>query len=157
MPKDTPSMAKNKIKRSLTAICDPHPTKKQVDELWEYFSSSCAYCGLFINKKSRTGHIDHLIPAAEGGSNNIYNHALACSKCNGDEKRDEFWLSFLEKKSNNQLIFKQRKQKIDNWIALSPLISINNAMTEEADKIIREAINNFEISVEKMRLLRTKL
>ena len=67
-------------------------------------------------------------------------------------------MAFISReKLDNYLIFKLRKQKIDSWIALSLLINTNNAMTEEADKIIRQAINNFEISVEKMRLLRTKL
>lgn len=44
MPKYTPSMAKNKMKRSLVAIYDPLPTKKEVETLWEYFNSSCATC-----------------------------------------------------------------------------------------------------------------
>lgn len=39
MVKDTPPMAKNKIKRSLGAILDPHPSKKEENALWDYFDS----------------------------------------------------------------------------------------------------------------------
>jgi hypothetical protein len=57
MAKDTPSIAKNKIKRSLGAICDPHPSKKEEKILWEYFHYQCAYCGIEIERESRTGHL----------------------------------------------------------------------------------------------------
>ncbi|WP_407943038.1 HNH endonuclease [Marinomonas atlantica] len=73
-------MAKNKIRRSLVSIIDPYPSKSEVDQLWEYFESRCAYCGISINRGSRTGHLDHLIPSSEGGSNSIYNHALSCAR-----------------------------------------------------------------------------
>lgn len=86
MAKDTPSMAKNKIRRSLIAICDPHPSRKEVDALWAYFDSQCAYCRKPLDRASRVGHMDHLIPTTEGGSNSIFNHALSCGKCNGDDK-----------------------------------------------------------------------
>ena len=154
MPKDTPSMAKNKMRRSLAAIFDPHPSRHEIDELWEYFESRCAYCGMPIIRESRTGHLDHLVPFSEGGSNNIHNHALSCARCNGDEKREESWQSFLERKSENVQAFQNRKEKIDKWLALAPSLSSNLELTARAEKIIEEAIKGFEISVEKMRALR---
>lgn len=156
MTKDTPSMAKNKMKRSLTAIYDPHPSKIEIDGLWGYFNSCCAYCNKPINRESRIGHIDHLIPSSEGGSNNIHNHALACATCNGDEKREESWISFLEKKSDNNQIFIERKEKIEKWLMLAPTSQTEQLIVIEAEKIIEEAIKNFEHSVEKMRALRAK-
>lgn len=72
MAKDTPSTAKNKIKRSLGAICDPHPLKREEDEL-------CEYCGVSIGKASRTGHLYHLIPTSEGGSNSIHKSCIISS------------------------------------------------------------------------------
>ena len=147
-------MAKNKIKRSLSAICDPHPSNTDVNKLWEYFESCCAYCGIKIQRESRTGHLDHLIPSTEGGSNNIHNHALSCAKCNGDEKREEPWQPFLERKAENSSAFKIRKSKILDWISDSPDSKHDQRLMKEAENIIAEAIDDFERSVEKMRALR---
>ena len=149
-------MAKNKMKRSLVAIYDPHPPKKEIDGLWDYFDSSCAYCGIAIQRQSRTGHIDHLVPASEGGSNNVHNYALACARCNGDEKREESWLSFLKKKSDNSQVFADRRLKIENWLSLSSHLKIDQELAIAAEAIIEEAIANFDHSVEKMRALLAK-
>lgn len=157
MPKDTPSMAKNKIKRSLSAICDPHPSPTEVNELWEYFNSSCAYCGIQLERESRTGHLDHLIPSTEGGRNDIHNHALSCASCNGDEKREEAWLSFLKKKlPADEAVFQKRKSRIDHWISLAPTKENPEDFVNKVNKIIQGAIGDFERSVEKMRELRAK-
>lgn len=156
MSKDTPSMAKNKMKRSLVAIYDPHPSKMEIDGLWEYFNSCCAYCDKPIDRASRTGHVDHLVPSSEGGSNNIHNYALACARCNGDEKREESWTSFLERKSDSSHIFRERKEKIEKWLLLAPSLKTDPVIAIEAEKIIEEAIKSFEHSVEKMRALRAK-
>ncbi len=156
MPKDTPSMAKNKMRRSLVAIYDPHPTKSDVNELWAYFESSCAYCGAHIERESRTGHLDHLVSSSEGGSNNIHNHALSCARCNGDEKREEPWRSFLARKTENTAAHKEREAKIEQWLSLAPKLVANQKFVNEAEAIINEAIKDFEVSVNKMRELRAK-
>ena len=154
MPKDTPSMAKNKIRRSLVAILDPHPSKSEVNALWAYFEARCAYCGTPISRESRTGHLDHLVPSAEGGSNDIHNHALSCARCNGDEKREESWQSFLERKSEGADVFQARKKKIEEWLSLSPAKNRDREILAEGEDIVREAIDCFERSVDKMRALR---
>jgi 5-methylcytosine-specific restriction endonuclease McrA len=54
----------------------------------------CFYCGVAIDESS---HLDHMTPVVQGGSSNISNLAMACSRCN-DAKHgknvDEFriWL-----------------------------------------------------------------
>ena len=154
MPKDTPSMAKNKIKRSLTAICDPHPSKTEVNLLWEYFESCCAYCGILIERESRTGHLDHLVPAAEGGSNNIHNHALSCARCNGDEKRENPWELFLEQKAETSDLLNLRRTKIENWLSLIPDSVRDEDFKHQADSIVEEALVDFEKLILKMRELR---
>ena len=156
MPRDTPSMAKNKIKRSLSAIYDPHPSKTEVNCLWEYFDSCCAYCGVPLQRESRIGHLDHLVPSTESGSNGIHNHALSCARCNGDERREESWQSFLSKKSSSEAEFQERKSRIDYWISLTPIKSNSENFENKANEIIQEAIDNFESSVEKMRKLRAR-
>ena len=154
MPKNTPSMAKNKIKRSLNAVFDPYPTKKEENELWDYFNHSCAYCGVEIERESRKGHLDHLTPASKGGGNNIHNFALSCPTCNGDEKREELWLSFLSKKCESNRTHKERKNKIEKWLGKAPRVMHTEEQLIKVDVIIIEAISQFEKSVEKIRLLK---
>lgn len=156
MAKDTPSIAKNKMRRCLVAIYDPHPSKYEESLLWEYFESSCAYCRVLIDRNSRTGHMDHLVSSANGGANNIHNFVLACARCNGDEKREESWATFLEKKSESTLAYITRKEKIESWCALATVPELCSEFTSEAEAIIREALENFEVSVKKMRALKTK-
>ncbi len=154
MPKDTPSMAKNKIRRSLIAVLDPHPKKKEVGALWEYFCSSCAYCAQQIDRKSRTGHLDHVLAVSEGGSNDIHNFVLSCAKCNGDEKREEDWAAFLRKKTDSEGEFQARRLKIDGWISEMPdTIDLKSKMVE-AESIIESALDDFDAAVKKIRELR---
>lgn len=114
-----------------TAIFDPLPPKSEIDKIWAYFESDCAYCGKQIERTPRTGHLDHLVPSAECGSNNIHNHALACDRCNGDEKREESWQSFLERKSEDAKILHPRKQKIDFWLSKAPPIVMSPKLFDD--------------------------
>lgn len=152
--KDTPSMAKNKIKRSLLAIIDPHPTPKQIDELWTYFNSSCAYCGIPISRDTRTGHVDHVVSSALGGTNCIHNHVLSCARCNGDEKREEFWESFLAKKAAGPGVLDKRHAHISAWLRRGDAEPSPEEMRAEANAIINRALANFDSAVIAMRELR---
>ena len=154
MAKDTPSMAKNKIRRSLLAIIDPPPVKGEIETLWAYFQSCCAYCGVAIPRTSRTGHIDHVISAALGGTNSIYNHVLSCARCNGDEKREEPWETFLGKKVTNPAIAAERHSAISAWLARATAPSISPAVRAQVNAIISEATNSFDTSVKAIRALR---
>lgn len=149
-------MAKNKIKRSLGAICDPHPSKKEEKDLWEYFNSQCAYCGNEIEKGSRTGHLDHLVPSSEGGTNSIFNHALSCAKCNGDEKREEKWDSFLKKKAEDEDVYRLRKSHIEGWLQKAPKGMNDPEFILMRESIINKALSDFDSSVAKMRELKNK-
>lgn len=152
--KDTPSMAKNKIRRALLAIVDPHPKPPEITELWAYFDSSCAYCGIAIHRDSRAGHIDHLVSSAVGGSNSIYNHVLSCARCNGDEKREEAWESFLARKTNDPATLAARHSKITSWLNRNVSVSLQNQVRAQADAIISNAIDNFDSAIKELRVLR---
>ena len=156
MAKDTPSMAKNKIRRSLLAILDPLPSKNEADELWSYFGNSCAYCGVHIDRSSRTGHIDHVVSSARGGSNCIYNHVLACARCNGDEKREEDWLSFLQRKATDSKLAQARITRIQEWIAKAEPISLDSKTHEQIELIIQTALANYDQAVQDIRALRKR-
>lgn len=154
MAKDTPSMAKNKIRRSLSAIIDPHPTAAEVNELWSYFASSCAYCGVGIDRASRTGHMDHVDSSALGGSNRVHNHVLACAKCNGDEKREEHWISFLTRKAGSNA--EERRMRIEAWAARgSKAPGIDPAVRAQAEAIIERTLGSFDDAVSQLRRLRS--
>lgn len=103
MAKVTPAMAKNTIKRSLRAIVDRELTGPEKAAIWVYFSSRCAYCGCDLIPGAREGHMDHLIPVQCGGTNHISNRVLSCPRCNGDEKREEDWKNFLERKISDPI------------------------------------------------------
>ncbi len=149
MVRISPSVAKNMMRRSLAAIVDPPPTAAQVEELWRYFRGECVYCGITIPRSSRTGHLDHLVP---GGTNSIFNLALACAKCNGDEKRELPWREFLQKKARHSVECSEREARIEAWLARGATPAAYDHRAAAA--IIAEATDVYDAAVTKMRRLR---
>ena len=49
------------------------------EEVYNKFGGHCAYCGIFLN---RSFHVDHIIPIAKAGVDDVMNYFPACSKCN---------------------------------------------------------------------------
>ncbi len=155
MPKNTPSMTKNQMRRCLVAILDPHPSKSEVDELWAYFDSTCAYCGAQLERSARTGHLDHIQPTSDRGTNSIYNLVLSCARCNGDEKREGAWVTFLENKVTDPNLASDRKAKIDAWLSLErPSQPSDLIQRKEAEAIISMALESFDTVVEQLRKMR---
>lgn len=151
-PRDTPSMAKNKIRRSLLAIIDPHPSPAEVDDLWGYFESKCAYCGAVIPRESRTGHLDHVLASAAGGSNSIHNFVLSCARCNGDDKREGDWRAFLSRTAEPTVVT-ARATRIEAWLSRAPATGRRPELAMQANKIVEEAISDFDRAVARMRAL----
>lgn len=150
-------MAKNGMRRALRALFDTLPTPAEQARLWAYFDSSCAYCGQTLVLSERLGHIDHLVAHSMGGTNNIHNHVLACSRCNGDEKREEDWEVFLERKVAALDVRAARHARIKTWMEQTPPASLpDQEMREAAEAIIARAVLDFEAAVEQMRALRQK-
>ncbi len=150
MARFSPSIAKNAMTRAMRAIIDPLPSAKEIDQLWDYFDGQCAYCGCTIDRASRTGHLDHVIAAAEGGSNSIFNFILACAKCNGDLKRETPWQEFLQILVTDPTEQEKRQTHIQDWIKRAPNISIS----PEAEAIIHGALESFDRSVTSLRALK---
>ena len=101
--------AKNRMARAVESILDPWPPSML--PIWEYFGSECAYCGVKLVKGERLGHIDH---ATSKAGNQMGNLVLACSVCNGDEKRDMDWRAFLEVKVGDATLREKRIARIEN-------------------------------------------
>ncbi len=109
------SAAKNRMARAVASILDPWPISKE--PIWDFFGSECAYCGVKLVKAERFGHIDH---ATAKAGNHMGNLVLACSVCNGDEKLDADWRSFLEQKVCDPALRQERTERIERWQALHP-------------------------------------
>jgi len=116
----TPSQARNAIKK-IKAIIDPKPSKAEKQQIWQHFENQCAYCGCELNPNERQAHLDHLVAESEGGSNRLCNLILTCAVCNGDEKRELDWQTFLRQKCQKDNMgetqeYQQRYNKITNWV-----------------------------------------
>lgn len=115
--------------RAVDSILDPSPAS--IDQIWEFFGSACAYCGVKLLRGERLGHIDH---ATSKAGNHLGNLVLACSKCNGDEKLDVDWREFLERKVSDQALRQERIRRIERWQALhpktEPVVSVEVAAAE---------------------------
>lgn len=57
--------------------------QKQKRTLWQRFKGRCAYCEERLRYETAT--LDHIIPLSKGGTNSIFNRALACMPCNRDK------------------------------------------------------------------------
>ena len=154
MPAPTPGYVRNMIRRSLREICDPSPTKKDEQYIWDYFDSECAYCGRKLNKASKDGHIDHLVSVALGGSNCISNRVLSCANCNANEKLDMPWEKFLIQKNPNKSEASRRKDKILKWLSMHHTTIIRKDILAEILSLGDEVVAAYDEKVELTRQLR---
>jgi hypothetical protein len=90
-------------------------------------------------------------------SNALGNFVLSCGICNGDEKRDENWQSFLRRKALDDVTYDLRRKRIEVWIAdcsggavLDP--SVLSAVEREVDRVIAA----FDVALENVRALRQR-
>lgn len=158
MAKSSPSMAKNKIQRSLLQIVYGYPNAKQIEQIWQYFDNCCAYCHTAIDRSRRNGHLDHLRAISDGGTNDQHNFVLSCHLCNGDE-REQDWQVFLQIKcrelSNDE--YRRRLQKILDWQKHAKASNIDETSRQEIDEIIAKAKQDFDGAVAKIRALKDKI
>jgi len=100
-------------------VLDRYPNQHTIDNLWKLFDSRCAYSGNLLDRKRREGHADHLVATAEGGTNHPSNFALACGRCNSDEKLDGHWEGCLRRKcAGDKALFMARRRRILDWVRL---------------------------------------
>lgn len=151
-------MTKNKIKRCLSAILDPLPSAIEIDQIWDYFDSFCAYCNIELERANRDAHLDHVVPSSKGGSNSVYNHVLSCARCNGDTKREEPWQSFLEEVTRGMSAYvrEQRASKIQTWLdnPANKKRWVSPEAKEVEQTVITRALLDFETAVKSLRKLK---
>ena len=143
-----PGDAKNIIRRALRTVVDPSPTARDVSALWTHFQNACAYCGTALERARREGQIDHFIPTSAGGSNHIGNRVLSCGPCNGNEKQNANGWKFLEQKVLDQVLLRQRRERIESWIARHPHNAVDVTLLEQETE---RALAAFETAVSNLR------
>lgn len=156
MPTSSVPYARNTIQRALRAILDPEPTRKDMDRLWKYFDSSCAYCGRALVRSERNGHADHLVPTSMGGTNHISNHVLACDKCNGDEKRDQEWHEFLALKVRDRAKYRVMSDRIKLWVTTNQPATARGIDAKLLAHEVGRALLAFDGAVRNLRKVRAK-
>lgn len=151
----TAPQARNAIRKALTGIIDPKPKKADITAMWLHFGNKCAFCRRDLVKKDREGHADHLVAAASGGHNHIYNRVLACAHCNGDEKLDQNWEDFLTKIKNPSEDIATRKQRIEQWqLKHKAQCAVDQQHLSEALRVAEGVIQTFNDACTKVRALR---
>jgi hypothetical protein len=155
MPAVTTAYVKNIIKRGLSELVDPSPTKDDHASIWQHFDSSCAYCGTALNRATEDGRIDHLLAASKGGANSIGNRVLSCGSCNDKEKLDQPWEPFLRSKSESAAVFDARRQLILAWKALHPIAdeARHQSLRDAASGKALEVIKVFDVEVRELQQL----
>jgi hypothetical protein len=105
---------------------------------------------------NRDAHVDHLVSKGDGGSNALGNFVLACNVCNGDEKREEHWESFLRKKAPEEVSYRMRRERIEKWIASCPELPASDAAAmASVNQEINKVIAAFDEALRKIRELKT--
>ena len=146
--------AKNMVTRCLRNIIDPVPTPKERKEVWEHFQNRCAYCGEPMDPAARIGHLDHVVPASQGGSNHVSNFVLSCPACNGDDKRELDWDKFLRSVAGDA--YGERRAKIHAWLHHDPSARTMLTETELAvlERVTAEAKEAITKAADELRSLR---
>lgn len=61
---------------------------------------------------------------------------MACATCNGDEKLNEHWRTFLERKVADPDVRAARTKRIEAWVALHPPLAW--APSPEVEALVQE-------------------
>lgn len=157
MPPNTPSFAKGRIKAALKAIVDPELKPREVDAVWHFFDSSCAYCGALLarNNDRGGGDMDHLISVKSGGINHISNRVLSCSPCNAQEKLDGDWEVFLRGKcEEDDALYTARHAKILEWVNKNGTFELSNHLQTVLDEEVARLNTEMDGAVSRLRALR---
>jgi len=156
MPAPTPGYVKNIIRRSMRETVDPSPKAKDVNTIWDFFNSECAYCGKKLRKGYKEGHIDHLISASCGGANGISNRVLSCASCNEAEKLDMPWEEFLSKKCSNKHIEAERKNKILQWQKTHKESILGKDVLSKIKLLADDVTSYYDEKIKQARILRSR-
>lgn len=149
-----PAQARNAIKRALYGILYPYPSKAQINRVWEFFESHCAYCGKLLNRDRREGHLDHLTSVTRNASAHRPVFVLACGECNGDQKREKDWETYLTEIDRPPKDIAARRVKILEWAAMADGLPIDSNIAEQVEQHTESALAAFNKAQEAIQLLK---
>jgi len=95
---------------------------KLKDAIRKAYNGKCQYCN-----HTGANHIDHIIPRAKGGSDDLSNLSLACGRCNMMKSAhaiSEGFVEILKAKAITKISF------IENSLAVTNARSINTGLTK---------------------------
>jgi hypothetical protein len=90
--------------------------------------------------------MDHLIAAPQAAATTFAIEWLACKECNGNEKREGKWQTFLKLKCCDNQTLRNRTANIRTWQSQFPKLKpiVLNSDAEYAKAALEGAIKNFE-------------
>lgn len=145
----TPSQARNSIKRALLHVAGIKFGQDYRERCREYFNGLCCYCG--EKPDERQGGYDHAEAIASSSTRDYY-LVYACNKCNGDEKRESDWLTFLRKKyENDEAAFRARKEAILAWFRDAPKVRISDSTKKAWTEALSTAVDGFNQAVSRLQ------
>ncbi|MGB8370810.1 MAG: HNH endonuclease [Limisphaerales bacterium] len=153
MPSVTTAYTKNIVRRAFREIIDETPSKQEVDKIWKFFDSECAYCGKKLQKTNKEGHIDHLVSASKGGRNHVSNRVLSCANCNEKEKLDSPWEEFLASKVSDPPVLESRRQRISDWQRQNSCETdkIFQNLADSADSLANKVVKCFDLEIAELK------
>lgn len=139
-----PAWVKNISRRVLWAALERDISRADRLDMAEFFEQKCAYCGGALATR---WHADHLRPVDLGGFNHISNRVPACPRCNEHEKREMFWLTFLEQKcGGDEKLFQERRQRIETWSKIQEFKE--PPVTEEQRQAWKDEVENLANAID---------
>ena len=108
------------------------PTSKK-SLIWSKTTGSCAYCGGELDNHNFT--VDHIIPRALGGTNDIQNLLPACNTRKGTKSIEEFRRFVAMREATGETIFGQTQVFYLLNAGLFPILGAEMHMTFHFERI----------------------
>jgi len=142
-------LIKEELKKYFDAKIERHqPTKEERANLFDKADGCCASC----KKKIKVFHVDHIIPLAEGGTNDAVNLQVLCKPCHFDKTRQEQEHGYI-KLSQTESSFNSTVREIFN-----SALNTKYAFVEKLKETIPPKLANNKIHfIDKVRCRKTCL
>ena len=145
-----PPQARNAIKRAIAYVAGIRFSKPYMERCKQHFNNHCAYCDTPIEPGQRRGHLDHAIAMTIDSPH--YHLVYACYLCNGDNKREENWKTFISKTcKDDEKLLTQRVRRIEQWFSTESPVQISTADLQVLRSAERKAIAFFNKCLEEIK------
>lgn len=117
---NNPDMVRERLTRRMIRNMEAQGSYSQVqiNTLRAELGDRCRFCGSELNG---LGDIEHLTPISRGGSNNIQNLTLSCSKCN--------------KEKTNKTLSEYQSWRVERGMKNRKRVKVS---TEQPDKVLHK-------------------